>query len=174
MTVRGFLLWYLGAVTLVGVAGASGYQIMARQRAESAVRGDAAAAVPAPVATVAYAQPQAAAPRVPPAPVLALASTSTRTAALPPLRRHVAAVSPPGPLTRHPLHRAIAMRHPVHRPVVAAVVWREAPRYRPGPYAVLYPPPPRVAYYRYPGYYVYQGGYAYFSYYPRYGYYPAF
>src|SRR5208282_3596885 len=107
MTVRGFLLWYLGAVTLVGVAGASGYQIIARQRAESTVRDAPAAAAPAPMDTVADAQPQAAAPRATPAPLPAPAPTSTRTAALPPLRPHVAAASPPGPVTHHPLHRAM-------------------------------------------------------------------
>ncbi len=181
MTVRGFLLWYLGAVTFVGVAGASGYQIMARQHAESAARGVAVAGaqVSPPAAMGADAQPQAAAPSVNPAPLPtplpAPVPTNMGIAALPLLRPPVTAASPPAPVTHQPAHRAVALHHPIHRPVAVAAAPRVRPRYQPPPYTALYPPPPpRPVYYGYPSYYVYRGGYAYYSYYPRYGYYPVY
>jgi hypothetical protein len=151
MTVRGFLLWYLGAVSFVGAAGASGYQAMLRQHAERTTPAVAVAVAPvaAPITTNADARPQAAAAPVTRTPPQAAAPSSTGTAALPPLRPHVAAVSPARPVTSHPAHRVTALPHPIHRPVVMAAVPREIPRYQPRPPTVLYPPPPppRPAYY---------------------------
>jgi hypothetical protein len=178
MTVRGFLLWYLGAVTFVGVAGASGYQAMERQHAENSAHGVAVAAalVSSPAAIGADAQPQAAAPSANPSPLPAPAPRSAKITALPPLHPPVAAAAPPAPVTHQPSHRAVAEHHTIHRPVAVAAVPRVIPRYQAPPNTAAYPPPPppRPATYGYPGYYVYRGGYAYYSYYPRYGYYPAY
>ena len=49
MTLRAFLMWYLGAVVFVGAAGASGYQALSRQHSQGAT--DASTATPSTATT---------------------------------------------------------------------------------------------------------------------------
>ncbi len=105
MTLRGFLLCYLGSVLLVGTAGASGYHLLARHRAQVAARetpepSSAISVTPAIAAVQPLTPngdlvqaPHPAASNGPPNP--AASSPHRRTAALPlslpPLRPHIAA-----------------------------------------------------------------------------------
>lgn len=200
MSVRGFLLWYLGAVLLVGSAGATGYQVLSRHRAQLAAREAAEpSAIASPPEALAAAQPvapSAVLPEASPSPATdeqsrtAAAESHRRTAAsarfrLPALRPHLAAsdhaLRPDRRVARRPTTLALATR-PAHHPAALAVAARApaphpvAGRYTvalrpPGGYAE--PPPPSVRYYAYPGAYPGYPGYqpGYAYYYPGYRYY---
>jgi hypothetical protein len=196
MTLRGCLIWCLGAGTVVfiGTAGVSGYQLLSRQHARSLAQGvseTSSAASSTPSLATAATDPQPTVPAANPAPASPSSAAPRSTAALlPPLRQHVAsATAAPGHASR-PEKRAarrsaaplVAAHHPApRRPALAAATAQlHVPSYRPSGYAAprqpgaLYPPPPPspVTYYPYHGYYGYRSGYAYDAAYPRYPYYP--
>lgn len=188
MTVRKFLAWYLGAVLFVGTAGAGGYQVLLRQRAQPAMQ---QAAEPAtsegPPAAMAAAQPvvpdvgQAAAlppqpsshPANAPGPLSHRSTVALRP--FPALRPHLAAAdhaSRQG--EQRPARRALAARPTHHWVAVAAATRTRTPHPLPGRYVVRLRqaggyavPPPSFTYYAYPGYQPYPPGYAYY-YAPRY------
>ncbi len=205
MTLHGLLMWCLGvgAVAFIGVAGASGYQLLARQHAQSVAQrapetsatpsANPSPAVTTPSSAIAAAEPTPTAPAVNPAAGSpSPAAPGSAAASLPLLRRHVAsAAAAPDHAVRtgkHPVRRSaaatVAAHHPAPRPpsLAAATPLPHVPSYRSDGYAtprqpgVWYPPPPAppAAYYPYQGYYGYRSGYAYYAGYPRYPYYPAY
>jgi hypothetical protein len=167
MSVRGFLGWYLGVVLIVGVAGASAFQILARQHQVTA-----AVETPVVAAAATPAAPEAAAQAVAPVPAPATA---------PPAARQVASLPPPLPpiglpalRQRAPAGPTVARRAAHHKEtVVAATAPRRPPSYAPRQLVTVYPSQP-YPYYPYSGYYAYAPGYAYYAGYPQYGYYRAF
>jgi hypothetical protein len=203
MTLRGLLMWCLGVGSLVfiGVAGASGFQLLARQHGQRVAE---AVSDPVPaVASIASSPieradtqltPHAANPS-PASPLSAPALSPARgpaAALLPPLRQHItggfAAVDQLGRPERHAPRRSAASKGTAHRlaprppSLAAAMAPPHLPGYRPDRYEVprqpgiWYPPPPAppVAYYPYRSYYGYRSGYAYYAGYPRYPYDPAY
>ena len=183
MTVRGFLMCYLGAVLLVGSAGAAGYHALERHHAQLAARATAEPpAAASPALALAQAQPDAPISGLSEPSPLPAGNDQTETVpeqyhrvagpralSVPPLRPHIATADHAPRPEHRPIARAVAAR-PIHRPATLARVTQVVPRryvppLRPaGGYAE--PPPPSVAYYAYPGYRAYQPGYAY--YYPYY------
>jgi hypothetical protein len=180
MTIRSVLMWYLGALVVIGGSGTAGYSALKQHRALLETQVAALPtpqvteeppapppAAPAPVATAA-AQAPAVAPTLhhpSPAP-LALAR-----AAVPPLSRPwptlPKAVAADNGSRRHTPTLVVASSH---RPSVHA-----NSSHRPTLYAAAHgPTAPHVTYYAYPGYYPYQPNYAYYSYYARYPYYSAY
>ena len=153
MTTRGFLMWYVGAVIVVGGAGASAYQALLRLHA-------ATPAAPVAVAQADVPPPTSAIPTLAPAP------EPPQAASLPKLRPHLAATSKSLPLHRK---RVAAGHAPVRRPNAIVSARREIPP--DSPWAYPPPPPPGLGYYAYPARYPYPG---YYPYYPRYGYYRTF
>ena len=178
MTMRGFLLCYLGTVMVVGAAGAGTYHTLVQRHAAT----EAATAQPVAVAEAAPPDtPQVAPPQVGGSPAPAAATTTspvershaaetTHVRPVPKLRPHIMVAARPA--LRHPAHSAVADHLPAHRPAVVAMARPEVPVYRPAPYAS---PPrlssPAVGYRVYPAYPPYAG---YYPYYPRYGYYRSF
>jgi hypothetical protein len=175
MTLRGFLAYYLGAVTVVGGVGASAYQELHRRHAAME-----AVATPKPVvvaeathdATPPPAPPVAAAVTPPaPAPVVAAAPPTAR--ALPKLRPHVATAVASNP---KPWPRVAVTHAPPRQPPRTAhneIARNEASVYQAQPYG----PPPEMpyGYYASPAYYPYAGYYGGYGYYPpRYGYYRSY
>jgi hypothetical protein len=193
MTLRGFLMWYLGAVLLVGTAGATGYQILSRHRAQLAARDTAEPAPTAgPPPAMAAAQPAEPGAQVSP---LSAANGPSSAATLEPIRRTVAsrvhafpALRPHIGVSYHTalLDRRVARRstavalatRPTHHLAAPATETRTTvPRLRAHQYVVpsrpdigYAPSPlPSVTYYAYPGYQAYQPGYPYYpSPYPYY------
>jgi len=180
MTVRGFLAWYLGAITFVGVSGASGYQALLHRHAM------VAASTPTEPQVVADASPVPAA--VPPAPSVAAEaqapapSSSAPATPAPSTQASNSSPAPAAPASNNPpaspkAHAQVStatalprLRPPVsHAPGhrTATVVHSTTPIYPTQPYAQ----PPAVTYYAYPAYYPYAG---YYAYYPRYRYYRAY
>ncbi len=190
MTLRSFLMWYIGAVVFVGAAGASGYQALMRLHAQSATETSAAAPSTSSMAMAeAQPQPQSATttpiPAVasPPPAVPASAGASPPRNRPPPLRQHVAAAA--GPALRAGkgvAEKPGAQQGRAHHPSapVTTMAQRQAPGYqpgrhvaprRPGAWYPLPPSAPPVAIYAYPRSHAYPPGYAYSGYgYPRYAY----
>ncbi len=146
MTVRRFVMWYLGTVLFVTATGASSYQALQRLRAANN-------AAPTPAMSVAQADTP---PQAPAQPILA--------PSLPKLRPPLPMASKPGAPERK---RVVAAHTPPRHSTTTASVHRP-PRVD-GPWG--YPPPPAYGYYGYPARYPYP---AYDPYYPRYGYYRTF
>lgn len=197
MTLRGFLTWYFAAVLLVGTAGATGYHLLSRHRAQLAARPTTEASATAkPPQAMAEAQPIAPGADLPqpsPSPTTngppnAAASEQYRRTAesephgLPALRPHLAGSYRASQLERRagrrPTSQALATR-PAHHPATLAVATRHPPARQYAmpldamplrPYvAYAQAPPPSVTYYTYPGYPVYRPGYPYYpSPYPYY------
>ena len=106
MTLRKFLMWYLGIILFVGTAAASGYQVLLHHRAQLAARAttepSSAAASPGALAAADPAAEGVKLPEAAPSPAINRPSglpapPHRRTAAtsphwLPPLRGHLAAV----------------------------------------------------------------------------------
>ena len=196
MSIRAVLMWYLGALVIVGGSGAAGYSAIKQHRALLAEQATARpaeqvaetpATPPATPMAAAAVQPPAATPAPHPGPT---AATKTAAAPLghpwPPLATPVATAAVEAPVVpawaaesqrpRPSLPKAVAAhvtvrKHTSHSEVASwrrPVVHPKLPR-RPAVYAAAHPPSaPRVTYYAYPGYYPYQQGYPYYSYYPRY------
>jgi hypothetical protein len=167
MTMRGFLAWYLGAVMVVGAAGASTYHVLLQRHAAA----ETAAAKPIAVAdeTPPEALPPIATPSGPGSAATKRWDEPSHVMREPRLRPHVAVATRPA--LRHPLRTVAAAHAAPHRPTVVATR-REVPIYRPAPYAPsALRSPPAVGYYPYVAYDPYTG---YYSYYPRTGYYRSF
>lgn len=153
MTVRRFLLCYLGAIAFIGVAGATGYQALLRQHTETT------AARPVMVAD---ASPDAAARDAPPAAAAVTPTVPPAAIAIPKLRPHVATAMRL-PRLRPPATTSHATSHAATAP--ARDKWAAASPAQP------YNDPPPPSYNAWPVYYSYPG---YYGYYPRYGYYRAY
>jgi hypothetical protein len=138
MTMRGFLMTYLGAVIFVSVTGVSAYHALVDPHATTTV-----------TRVEPEAGPQSAVEPFP-------------AASLPKLRPHITAATKP---IRSDRKRAVAARAPAHRPNAVASAHRQAPSPA-GPWAYPPPPPPPgPEYYAYPARYPYPD---YYPYYPRY------
>ncbi len=191
MTIRGFLMWYVGVVLFLGLYGASAYRALERPRAQQVAQARMEPPAVAPsTASQAVADPQppravatADTPLILPPPTKPAARPSAVASAhrLPPLRQHVAAATHSA-ATHSAVPRKLAAKRfpgtitattygPVRHPSV------------PNPdvlYAQPRQPPPPVPYYAYSGYYPYAPGYpygpayVYRGYYPRYPYYRAY
>ncbi len=156
MSVRGFLMWYIGAVVFVGTAGASGYQALMRLHAQNAAETRAATPSEAPIAMAETPPPPAASapsPAVesPPPAASTPAEASPSPNRPPPLREHVAAATEPAlragkGAAEQP---GVAQGRVHHRPAPATTMaQRQSPGYpprwyvAPGRPGVWYPPPP--------------------------------
>lgn len=172
MTVRHFLMWYVGSLVFVATTGASGYRALEQLHGHSATVQEATA--PAPTAE---AKPLLAAAEPVAPPAAPVAPTTTPLPELPPLRQHVAALPAPkiAPPAAHPVHRAVASA-PVttaptatHSPTHQVAVTQRSPYPAPQQEMAGYrPQAPAYAYYPYRSYYVYGSGYAYYGPYSRY------
>lgn len=115
MTLRGFLMWYLGTVLFVGTAAAGGYQILSRHHAQFAAREAATrsanSGMPQAMAAAEPVAPGNSLPEAAPFPAI----NGQSDAAAPAPRRHAAA-SPP--LLLPPLHSHLAAVPPL-RPHLA-------------------------------------------------------
>ena len=156
MTVRRFVMWYLGTVLFAATTAASSYQALQRLHANDTL--------PAPSMSVAQANTPSQASEVVPESNPAQAAPAL---SLPKLRPPLPMVSKATASNRK---RAVAARPPARRPTTIASAHRQ-PRVD-GPWAYPPPPPPPgYGYYAYPARYPYPG---YDPYYPPYGYYRTF
>jgi hypothetical protein len=184
MSLRGFLMWYLGAVLLVGTAGATGYQLLTHHRAQLAARDTAepapTAGPPPAMAAAQPAEPSAQALPLPATngpPSAAASEQYRRTAAsrahpFPALRPHPGVSYHAALLDRRAARRSTAVAtRPTHHPAALTAETRTpVPYLRARQYAVpsqpetgyAPSPPPSVTYYAYPGYPGYRPGYAYY------------
>jgi hypothetical protein len=177
MTLRAFLMWYLGAVVFVGAAGASGYQVLSRQHSQGVTE---ASTAPPSTATTSTAPPSTATtstaslttPEVPAPPVATAAAPEARSPQPSASASHqhaVAAterVSHAGKGVTEPSGAQQRLAHLRSMPSLASAE-RRGSDYRPaahqasdhlGAWYPPPPPPPPPATYRYHGNYAYQSG----------------
>jgi hypothetical protein len=167
VTIRAVLMWYLGAIVLIGGSGTAGYHALKQHRALQAAH--VAALSPNPAVTP-VAEAAAVVPTTAPSPAPAVSPAAAASPAPAALAKADESPfvwpSPPHPkaltaFNHSRKHASGAMAASFHR------VSQPNPPHRPEVYtAAAAPYAPRVVYYAYPGYYQYRAGYAYYAYYP--------
>jgi hypothetical protein len=164
MTLRAFLMWYLGAVVFVGVAGASGYQALSRQHSQGVTEASTATPATATTSTAALTTPE-----VPSPPVATAASPAVRSPRPSMSTSHQHAtpaterVSRAGKGVTEPSGAQQRLAHLRSMPSATSAErrgsdYRTAARQTPDHSGAWYPPPPPPATYRYHGTYASQSG----------------